>query len=213
MPLPTPNLDDRRFQQLVDDGKRLVQQQCPEWTDHNVSDPGVTMIELFAWMTDQLLYRLNRVPDKHYVKFLELIGVQLFPATAARAAVTFWLSGSRPDTVTIPAGTEVSTERSERDEIVVFATERDFQIVSCTLDRVASTIADDTIRSHAGVLESDTSFFCFDGVPKPGDALLLGLSDAVPSCAVVFRFTCEIEGVGVDPRNPPLVWEAWTGRG
>jgi predicted phage baseplate assembly protein len=70
MSLPAPNLDDRRFQDLVDDAKRLVQQRCPEWTDHNVSDPGVTLIELFAWMTDQLVYRLNRVPDRVYVKFL-----------------------------------------------------------------------------------------------------------------------------------------------
>src|SRR5947208_569812 len=51
MALPVPNLDDRRFQDLVDDAKRLVQQKCPEWTDHNVSDPGVTLIETFARMT------------------------------------------------------------------------------------------------------------------------------------------------------------------
>src|SRR3954447_19384092 len=70
MALPVPNLGARRLQALVDEAKRLVQQKCPEWTDHNVSDPGVTMIELFAWMTDQVVYRLNRVPDRHYVKFL-----------------------------------------------------------------------------------------------------------------------------------------------
>ena len=92
MALPAPNLDDRRFQNLVDDAKRLVQRRCPEWTDHNVSDPGVTLIETFAYMTDQLLYRLNRVPDRNYIKFLELIGVRLFPPTAATTKVTFWLS-------------------------------------------------------------------------------------------------------------------------
>ena len=59
MTLPVPNLDDRRFQDLVDEAKRMVQQRCPEWTDHNVSDPGVTLIETFAWMTDQLVYRLE----------------------------------------------------------------------------------------------------------------------------------------------------------
>ena len=75
VPLPHPNLDDRRFQDLVDDAKRMVQQRCPEWTDHNVSDPGVTLIETFAFMVDQLLYRLNRVPDRTYVKFLELMGL------------------------------------------------------------------------------------------------------------------------------------------
>ena len=45
MALPAPHLDDRRFQDLVDEAKRLVQQRCPEWTDHNVSDPGVTLID------------------------------------------------------------------------------------------------------------------------------------------------------------------------
>ena len=57
MVLPAPNLDDRTFQNLVDDAKRLVQRRCPEWTDHNVSDPGVTLIEAFAQMVDQLIYR------------------------------------------------------------------------------------------------------------------------------------------------------------
>ena len=77
--LPAPNLDDRTFQDLVDDAKRLVQQRCPTWTDHNVSDPGVTLIEAVAQMIDQLIYRLNRVPDLNYIKFLELIGVELRP--------------------------------------------------------------------------------------------------------------------------------------
>jgi len=104
MALPVPNLDDRRFQDLVDDAKRLVQQRCPEWTDHNVSDPGVTLIETFAWMTDQVLYRLNRVPERNYIKFLELIGVRLFPPTAARAAITFWLAGPQPGTIHIRPG-------------------------------------------------------------------------------------------------------------
>ena len=91
MALPAPNLDDRRFQQFVDEAKRYVQQSCPEWTDHNVSDPGVTLIETFAHMVDQLVYRLNRVPEKNYLAFLDLLGVRLFPPTAARALVTFWL--------------------------------------------------------------------------------------------------------------------------
>ena len=97
MPLPVPNLDDRRFQDLVDDAKRLVQQRCPTWTDHNVSDPGVTLIETFAFMVDLLLYRLNRVPDRNYIKFLDLFGLRLFPPAAARAPVTFWLSAPQTD--------------------------------------------------------------------------------------------------------------------
>src|SRR5438067_5309309 len=109
MALPAPNLDDRRFQDLVDDAKRLVQQRCPAWTDHNVSDPGVTLIETFAWMTDLLLYRLNRVPERLYVKFLELIGVNLFPPTTAQVAVTFRLSAPQDAVVRLERGAIVST--------------------------------------------------------------------------------------------------------
>ena len=79
MVLPTPNLDDRRFQDLVDEAKRFVQQRCPEWSDHNLSDPGVTLIEVFAQMVDQVVYRLNRVPERNYLKFLDLIGLRRFP--------------------------------------------------------------------------------------------------------------------------------------
>lgn len=85
MALDFPNLDDRRFQQLVDEAKRYVQQRAPEWTDHNVSDPGVTLIETFAYLVDQLLYRLNRVPDKNYTAFLDLLGICLFPCGRRRS--------------------------------------------------------------------------------------------------------------------------------
>ena len=92
MPLPAPNLDNRRFQDIVDQAKQLIPRYCPEWTDHNVSDPGIALVELFAWMTETLLYRVNQIPEKNYVKFLEMIGLRMLPATPAKAPVTFWLS-------------------------------------------------------------------------------------------------------------------------
>jgi predicted phage baseplate assembly protein len=211
MALPVPNLDDRRFQELVDDAKRMVQQRCPEWTDHNVSDPGVTLIETFAWMTEQLLYRVNRIPDRNYVKFLELIGVRLFPPIAARTDVTFWLSAPLENTVRIPAGSQVATQRTDVDDAVTFSTVTDLPIVSCSLQRLTSTIEENEVRDHTDALLKGQEFYCFDNPPKPGDVVLVGLSSPVPSCAVTLRFDCEVEGVGVDPSNPPLVWEAWDG--
>lgn len=213
MALPAPQLDDRRFQDLVDDAKRLVQQRCPEWTDHNVSDPGVTLIETFAFMVDQLLYRLNRVPALDYLKFLDLIGVRLFPPTAAEADVTFWLSAPQAEPVLVPLGTEVATLRTESSEAIVFATSEALGIVPCSLSALRSTIGAGQSREHLSALESEQSFFCFDGVPNVDDALLVGLSEPVPRCAVVLRVDCEIEGIGVDPRQPPLAWEAWDGGG
>jgi predicted phage baseplate assembly protein len=213
MALPAPNLDDRRFQELVDDAKRLVQQRCPEWSDHNVSDPGVTLIELFAWMTDQVVYRLNRVPDRNYVKFLDLIGVRLFPPNAAKADVTFWLSAPQDDPMKIPAGTQVSTVRTETLDAIGFETIEDLTIPPVSLERVFSQIEEDKTRNHTSAAQRGQSFFCFDKPPKAGDSLLIGLSDAAPSCAVNLRLDCNIEGRGVDPLNPPLVWEAWDGEG
>src|SRR3954465_408969 len=106
MPLPTPNLDDRRFQDILDEARRLIPRYCPEWTDHNLSDPGITLIELFAWLTDQMLLRFNQVPRKNYVAFLELLGIRLQPPAPARTELTFYLSAALPEAYTIPAGLE-----------------------------------------------------------------------------------------------------------
>jgi len=209
MTLPAPNLDDRRFQDLVDEAKRRIQVRCPTWTDHNVSDPGVTLVEVFAWMTDQLLYRMNQVPDRMYVKFLELLGVHLVPPGAAGADLTFWLTKSQPDPVYIRAGTEVATVRTETELAISFSVTEDLAIVPCTLAQVASATASGEINMLTDPLRDNESVLCFDESPQPGDALLIGLSDAVPSCAITLRFDCTIaEGRGVDPRNPPLAWEA-----
>ncbi|MEZ5295881.1 MAG: putative baseplate assembly protein [Ilumatobacteraceae bacterium] len=214
MALPTPRLDDRSFQDLVDEAKRYVQRRCPEWTDHNVSDPGVTLIETFASMTDVLLYRLNRVPDRHYVKFLELIGVQLFPPTAANVDVTFWLSAPATEPLRVREHTEVATVRTAEDEPINFTTTRDMVIVPTSVAHVASQhVDDDLVRHHDEALAGGQPFFCFDESPSPGDRFLIGLDTAAPDTAVLLRFACDIEGIGVDPTNPPLAWEAWNGDG
>ncbi len=213
MVLPAPNLDDRHFQNLVDDAKRLVQQRCPEWTDHNVSDPGVTLIEAFAQMVDQLIYRLNRVPDRNYIKFLELIGVELRPPAAARGRVTFWLSAPQPQTVLVRAESEVATPRTDVEDPVVFSTVSDLNIVPCSFERAGAMATGGELVDHSIALRAGGEFECFQTSPQPGDALLIGLSNAVPSCAVVVRMNCRVRGVGVRPDWPPLIWEAWTGSG
>ncbi|MET8612975.1 putative baseplate assembly protein [Streptomyces misionensis] len=211
MALPSPNLDDRRFQQLVDEAKRYVQQRAPEWTDHNVSDPGVTLIETFAYLVDQLLYRLNRVPDKNYTAFLDLLGIRLFPPAAAGAEVDFWLSAPQPEAVTLPAGTEVTTADGEAEEPVVFATTGELRIVPSELVRLVTAPRAGEQTDRTGELAEGRDVRCFQAAPQPGDALLFGLPAAVPRCIVAVRLDSRVEGVGVDPRQPPLAWEAWDG--
>ncbi|WP_426561265.1 putative baseplate assembly protein [Angustibacter sp. McL0619] len=213
MALTAPNLDDRTFQDLVDDAKRHVQQSCPQWSDHNVSDPGVTLIEAFAQMVDQLIYRLNRVPDRHYVKFLELVGVRLRPPAAARGNVTFWLSAPQPQTVAVPAGTEVATPRTAVDDPVVFTTMHELQVVSCEFARCASHLAGAEPVDRTTSLLTGAEFECFSAAPVAGESVLIGLTEAVPSCAVLLRLEAKTAGVGVRPDNPPWAWEAWTETG
>lgn len=211
MALPTPNLDDRRFQQLVDEAKRYVQQRAPEWTDHNVSDPGVTLIETFAHMVDQLIYRLNRVPEKNYLAFLDLLGVALFPPAAARADVTFWLSAAQPETVLLPSGTEVATARSETGDAVVFGTTEDLPIVPCELKALVTISAAGEQANRTKDLDLGKDVPCFQAEPAVGDAMLFGLTNAVPRCVIALRLDSRVEGIGVDPRQPPLMWESWDG--
>ncbi|WP_432039263.1 putative baseplate assembly protein [Streptomyces cucumeris] len=211
MALPSPNLDDRRFQQLVDEAKRYVQQHAPEWTDHNVSDPGVTLIETFAYMVDQLLYRLNRVPDKNYTAFLDLLGIRLFPPAAAGAEVDFWLSAPQSDTVALPAGTEVTTARGESEDSVVFTTTDELRILPSELIRLVTAPRTGEQTDRTGTLAEGRDVPCFQATPEPGDALLFGLPTPVPRCVVAVRLDSRVEGIGVDPRQPPLVWEAWDG--
>jgi predicted phage baseplate assembly protein len=209
--LETPNLDDRRFQDYVDDAKRMVQQRCPEWTDHNVSDPGVTLIETFAFMVDQLTYRLNKVTDRNYVKFLDLIGVRLFAPSAAQAPVTFWLTAPQENAVVVPRGTRVTTQRVGREEPVIFETLDELTISSSELARVVSVGIDENSRVDRSERMGLEEFDAFGAIPLPGESLLIGMSEPTPSNVVALRFRCYIEGVGVDPEHPPLAWEAYDG--
>jgi len=146
MSLPAPQLDDRRFQDIVDDAKRQIGLRCPEWTDHNVSDPGVTLIELFAWMMEGTLYRLNQVPERNYIKFLELLGITLESAAPARTELCFRLSRPIFDTpendafiLRLPAfSTVAATMRTEVDDAIDFATEADLVMTRPRLAHIFS---------------------------------------------------------------------------
>ncbi len=211
MTLPTPTLDDRRFQDIVDEAKRLIPRYCPEWTDHNLSDPGVALIELFAWMTEMILYRLNQVPDKHYTKFLELMGIRLFPPAAARTELAFWLSAPQAAAVTVHAGTQAGTIRTEHEESIVFMTDQDLQIVAPTLSRCVTSVAGGQYEDHWDELRiPGETVTCFRSV-APDDAIFFGFEQSLAHNIVRLETKAQAEGVGVDPRRPPWAWEAWTG--
>jgi hypothetical protein len=98
MPIQSPQLDDLRYDAVVQQLLRRIPAYAPEWTDWNDSDPGVTLIQLFAYLAEQVGYRLNQVPEKNHIELLKLLGVRLQPALAARSRVGVFLAN--------PAGIE-----------------------------------------------------------------------------------------------------------
>ena len=107
MPLPSPILDDRSYQQLRDELIRRIPVYAPDWTDHNASDPGITLIELFAFLGENLLFRFNQIPDATKLAFLKLLRIPLRPATAASSMVTLKSTEPSGARVLVPIGTEL----------------------------------------------------------------------------------------------------------
>ncbi len=107
MPIELPNLDDRKYQQLLDDALARIPVHTPEWTNFNESDPGVTVIEVFAFLTESLLYRCNQIPERNRKKFLKLLGVPLQAASSAKGLVQFTNERGPLETITLNANLEV----------------------------------------------------------------------------------------------------------
>lgn len=84
MPLPLPNLDDRRWKDLTQEAIPLIPRYAPQWTDFNAHDPGVTLMEMFAWLGEAMVFQLNQVPDRFIWGFLEFIG---YPKRGPRPAL------------------------------------------------------------------------------------------------------------------------------
>ena len=132
MPLTPPNLDDRQYADIVAEAKTLISRYAPEWTNFNESDPGITLVELFAWMTEILVYRLNQVPDLNYIKFLQLLGIELEAAQPATAAITFNVSNPNLTSVIVPQGTQIAASGTGSQPII-FETDESLIVIGAVL--------------------------------------------------------------------------------
>ena len=133
MPLEVPNLDNRRWADLVEEARSLIPRVAPRWTDHNVHDPGITFIELFAWLAEMQIYQLNRVRLRHRELFGRLAGVSRESRKPARVGVQ--VEGSLNSGVFMPAGTQVTPLEGTE---IVFETETDLFLTRSRLLRVVT---------------------------------------------------------------------------
>jgi predicted phage baseplate assembly protein len=216
--VPEVRLDDRDFPSLVKEARQRIAETCPEWTEHNVSDPGITLIELFAWMTDQLIYRVNRIPEKLEVAMLNLLDVDLQPSAPACCRLRFLLASDRKADVAIPAGTEVATRREGDEEPVVFATTQGRRVRMLQLRGMATsrarTVSGIPVDDDGVARPSASGRAIFATAPRQNDALFLGTSAALGNLVVDVRAACNpAKGLGIDPDLPPWVWETSAAHG
>jgi len=140
MSLTPPVLDTRRFDDLVAEARARIPRFTPEWTNFNESDPGMTLVKLHAWMTETILYELNRVPDLNYIQFLNLIGLRPRPAEPARTQLTFTLDKLDKPTdaliVHLPLGAKVAVDDPDLAEEVIFETDASFPALNGAIGAV-----------------------------------------------------------------------------
>ncbi len=140
MALPLPNLDDRRFADLIEELRTRIPRYAPGWTNHNASDPGITLLELLAWLSETILYRLNRVPPGLYHNFLLLTGNHCQPARAARAEVVFQLAEAQAHGVFFPQGTKLAADDPTTGETTLFVTSGEVKIPAGQTEAKASAL-------------------------------------------------------------------------
>lgn len=228
MSLPIPNLDDKTFEGLVEEARKLIPIYAPQWTDHNLSDPGITLIDLFAWLSELGFYSLNVIDDRHLLKYLALLGMKPRPASPARVELQL-----TPDTNNcVIVSKDASFKTALPGSTLVFESEDAVEILPITLEKVLSYFnyryTDVTkFNDQAG-----TYYHAFGKSPEAGDALYLGLTipDATDAPAVdlagkkavfaVYPYEEDLppvgeglpgEEYGIVAAPPPaeVTWECW----
>jgi predicted phage baseplate assembly protein len=227
MPLAShfPRIDDRTESDILGEALARIPRYTPEWTDYNAGDPGVALLELFAWMSEMLIFRLGRVPELNYLKFLELVGIELQPARPASTIIVFpVLAGFAGPFVTVPSRTQISAAQSGEAGPILFETERPLTALRTRLEAV---------QSHDGYAYSDVSaanlalegFLPFGQNAHSGTSLLLGFSgdsDLPASVELSLAFWPASDrrippaapcGGGTVAATAPgrLAWEFWAG--
>lgn len=226
MPLATnlPVIDTRRYDDIVAELRTRIPRYTSEWTDFNDSDLGMTLVQLFAWLSDMMLYRMGRVPELNYLKFLELLGIELQAAEPAIAEIAFPLSATAlKPFVIIPMRTQVSAESGDTPAPVIFETDRAITALVATLNAVQAFDGfafEDESKANGDAVEG---FYPFGPGAGVDSALYLGFDPAVtlPQVELDLAFVIAEQGAAkrVSCDAPPssrfasgtLQWEYWNG--
>ncbi len=182
MAIEPPNLDDRTFEQILREAQLRIPRYTPEWTDFNESDPGTTLLQLCAWLTESLAYRMNQVPERVLFKLLEVLDIRPDPPKAATAHLTFTSRPDVADNPVIPARSQVQASSVGPDGVpIVFETMEGIGLIRWPLEVVIAATAggslDTTAENNARPgMAAPPGWRPFGFAPRPDDALYLGFA-------------------------------------
>ena len=172
MALPLPNLDDKTFAQLAFEARALIPSVAPAWTDHNVHDPGITFLELFAWLAEFDHYRLNRTSAASYARFFSLIGLTRRGHQTAEVEVET-VFDKLAKGVFVPAHTDLV---SVGNESIPFQTLRDVYLTAAELKEIVTHAGGRVIEQTKAEVNLAGHYEAFGAAPAVGDALELGFA-------------------------------------
>jgi len=178
MPLEAPRLDTRTYEDLVRLARLRIPRYTKEWTDFNDSDPGMTLVQLFAWLTEMMLFQMNRVPERSYIKFLKLLGMERKPAQPARAQLTFTAQPGAATPIVVPEGTRVAGQDPDTGELVVFETEKGIDVLGLELASIRVYDGISLMDLTAANGEHATPYDALGASPQVNNALYLGFGPA-----------------------------------
>lgn len=194
MGLKIPHLDNTTFEKLVEEARVLIPRYAPQWTDHNLHDPGITFIDLFAWLAESEIYRLNRVTAAHYKKFLEMVGI--IPANAQPAAVDIVLDYPPPghspgkkekqEEKIIPAGTKLVTRSGSQP--IIFESVETVPLAALSLTAVKTEAGSLVIDNTAANETDGMHFYAFGENAPVGAELRLGFDKPLPAADIHLHF-------------------------
>lgn len=228
MPLTAPQLDDRKFEDILREARLRIPVYAPEWTDFNESDPGITLLQLFAWLTEMMLYRVNQIPERNYIKFLQLLGMELRPAQPAVAHVTFTPKAGATTAGPVPAATQLSAQSTSGDQLI-FETEAGLDLIAVPMSEVQVYDGSTFWRVTSTNEKPGPKIQPLGFEPQVGSALYLGFTPPPPQNPPApegsffpqemhFRIFLPVDATAGAPQNadevrfpppPPvtLVWE------
>ena len=198
MTLPSPNLDDRTFTQLFEEARKLIPVYAPEWSDHNEHDPGITLIQLFAWLAENQQYYLNRIRHENYIKYLKLLGIRPQEPAPAKAEVTFSYTGKTAAGTKVPKGAQIAADG------IVFETAAPLTVVPAGLRKVITISGAGAVDNTEANSLNGLYYSVFGDEAERGSCLYLGFAENNPFPAnKLISLTFNVFGDYRDPAGRP----------